>query len=140
MTHDAAATRPDTARAALDALVSARMRTPFAWGVHDCCLWAADAVLAQTGVDPAAAYRGQYTTALEAARLVERLGGLRAIGAQAGPEIAPLAAQVGDVGLVSDGERALLGVCAGGCWLAPTAAGLGALPLSAAAVAWRVCS
>lgn len=41
--------------------IEARSDAPFAWGVNDCCTFAADAVLAMTGADLAAEYRGQYS-------------------------------------------------------------------------------
>jgi hypothetical protein len=121
-----------------EALVRQRMHTPFAWGVQDCCLFAADAVATITGRDPAAAWRGTYSTALQAARLVAELGGLRAIGTMAGPGIPPLSARVGDIGLVQSHGQALLGVCTGPCWLVPAGAGLAAHDLSAAHAAWSV--
>lgn len=121
-----------------DALVAERMRTPFCWGQHDCCLWAADAVKAQTGVDHAAGYRGTYFTELQAARLLRELGGLAELAGRVGPERAPLTAQTGDVGLVFDGSRELLGICVGAHWLVPATYGLAALPLSAARRAWSV--
>lgn len=36
--------------------------TPFAWGSNDCVMFAADAVLLMTDVDPAKASRGKYKT------------------------------------------------------------------------------
>ena len=122
----------------LDALVSTSLRLPFAWGVHDCCLFAANWVLAATGTDPAADVRGTYSTAAQASALVQRLGGLQALGARAGAAVAPLLAQAGDVGLVHDGERDLLAVCTGPHWVAPTRRGLAVLPFNTATLAWRV--
>lgn len=51
--------------------IETRRFTPFKWGKNDCCLFAADAVLAMTGVDPAKRLRG-YRTALGAARKAKR--------------------------------------------------------------------
>lgn len=51
----------------------------FSWGVRDCCLWGADAAQACTGRDPAADLRGTYSTALQAARLVQQAGGMTAL-------------------------------------------------------------
>jgi hypothetical protein len=51
----------------------ARANAPFAWGSHDCALFAADGVLAITGIDIAADFRGKYTdetTAFEAIKTV----------------------------------------------------------------------
>lgn len=49
---------------------------PFAWGSRDCCLFAADAVLFITGIDPAIDFRNRYTTAKGAARVLKKYGGL----------------------------------------------------------------
>lgn len=126
-------------RATFDALVQARMRTPFAWGVHDCCLFAADCVQARTGRDPAADLRGAYRSERGALRVLARIGGLAGAGARCGAEIPPLCAGACDVGIVRDAGRELLAVCTGEVWLAPSMAqaGLAALPLDAATRAWR---
>ena len=138
MTHDATRTLRDEPRERFDALVRDRMATTFAWGQHDCCLFAADCVLAQTGIDLAADLRGTYTDAMGAARALQFIGGIKAAGDRAGPAIPALAARVGDVGLVMLEDRELLAVCAGPVWLAPAATGLAARPLSGARLAWRV--
>ncbi|TPN44466.1 hypothetical protein FJ981_28125 [Mesorhizobium sp. B1-1-4] len=50
-------------------------RSPFAWDGHDCFIgWAADAVLAMTGEDIAARYRGKYKTAKGGAAVLRRAG------------------------------------------------------------------
>lgn len=49
---------------------------PFSWGSRDCCLFAADAVVCITGIDPAIDFRGRYTTAKGAARVLKKYGGL----------------------------------------------------------------
>jgi len=139
MSHDAAADLPACAwRDRLDALIASRMATPFAWGTHDCCLFAADAVLAQTGADPAADLRGTYTDARQALALLKSLGGLAAVAGRGGQPVPALCAQVGDIGLVEHEGRELLAVCAGPLWLAPAEQGLAALPLEASRSTWRV--
>lgn len=138
MTHDPSDTLPQPGRVRFDALVAQRLREPFAWGGNDCCLFAADDVLALTGVDHAAGWRGTYSDARSAARVLAELGGLQALAERAGPRVAPLGACVGDVGLVVHDGRELLAVCAGEVWLAPTAGGLAALPLNEAVCAWTV--
>lgn len=121
------------------ALVASARLEPFAWGSHDCCLWAADSVLALTGVDPAHALRGTYGDERSALKLVARLGGLTAIGLMCGPEIKPAHATDGDVGLVAwpDGVVSL-GVHGGTRWMCVGDAGLVDLPLSAASLVWGV--
>jgi hypothetical protein len=136
--HDPTDVQACAWRAALHALISARLAEPFAWGRNDCCLWAADAVLATTGIDHAAGLRGTYSTAAGAVGVLADLGGLEAVGAQAGAQIAPLMAAEGDIGLLQMDDREMLAVCCGPGWLAPTAAGLALCQLEDARMAWRV--
>lgn len=136
--HDPAAVVVPEWRRRFEALVLAARGRPFAWGSSDCCMFAADAVLACSGVDPAAAVRGTYSTQDGADVVLSQMGGLEAVGALAGPSVPPLCAQTGDVGLVSDGEKELLAICLGPYWATPGPTGLGALPLRSARLAWRV--
>lgn len=46
----------------------------FEWGTLDCALFAADAVLAMTGHDIAAPFRGKYSTAAGSVRALKRYG------------------------------------------------------------------
>lgn len=125
----------------LAALLAERRLQPFAWGVHDCCLFAADAVQTQTGKDPAASLRGSYATAAEAARLLASRGGLRAIAQEmlGRPLPLPSLAGRGDVACVQiEGRETMAVVVDGGRWAAPGEAGLVFGPLDATAVAWKV--
>lgn len=121
------------------ALVDSARAQPFEWGQHDCCLWAANAVLAITGRDPGAPWRGAYRTTRGALDLLESIGGLEGAGALTGNPIQVALAAIGDVGLVrwTDGTESLA-VCAGHSWLAAGDAGLVHLPLEAARCAWGV--
>lgn len=89
---------------------------PFKWGTHDCALFAMSCVKAQTGVDPAEAYRGTYDDAVSAAKALRELGEgtlLKTVKAQF--ETVPVAfAKRGDLVMrdTSDRDRAL-GVCVG---------------------------
>lgn len=124
----------------LAALVAQRWAMPFAWGVHDCCLFAADAVLAVTGHDPAADLRGTYRTAAEAVVALARAGGLAGLAIERAGRVVPAeAAQAGDIGLLEPGRGALpaLAVCAGTHWLAPGRHGLVAHPAHHVRRAWR---
>lgn len=38
-----------------------RATAAFTWGINDCCIFAADAIQAMTGEDPATEFRGKYT-------------------------------------------------------------------------------
>lgn len=118
-------------------LVVQRLTARFAWGVTDCALWAADAIAAQLGVDPARDLRGQYATERQALRVMAPFGGLKGLAvAVLGPPLsAPLLAAPGDVGLMRCGA---LAVCGGETWLAVTSQGMGHMPLNEAQLTWRV--
>ena len=127
----------------LAALMASRRTTPFAWGGQDCCLFAADAVLAVTGHDPAADLRGTYTTATDALRVLNKAGGVAGVAIKrAGPVVAVALAQPGDIGLLKlDVPNPLaataLAVYGGSCWHAPGEHGLTSYPESAIVRAWR---
>ena len=86
---------------------------PFVWGESDCCLFAADCVMAQSGIDPAASYRGSYDSALGARKaLLRQHGDIEAAFAAVLQEVTPALVQRGDV-VTFDGP---LGVTAGIYW------------------------
>ena len=60
----------------IDEFLSGQMRQKFAWGTHDCCLFAADWVAAIEGCDPAAAIRGTYKDRRGAMRVIRAHGGM----------------------------------------------------------------
>lgn len=123
----------------LQACLAERRARPFEWGSLDCVLFAADCVEACTGVDLAAMYRGTYSDATSAGRIVHALGGLAEIAAASvGREVLPVQAQPGDIGLVINDGRECLAVCTGSTWHAPGADGVVALPMDQAARAWRL--
>lgn len=118
----------------------------FHYGLHDCCLFAADAVLAMTGHDLAQAFRGQYRSRSQAlavsrdfageprvsALLTKALDGLEAVH--------PKLAQRGDLVMIQRSKDVSLGVVAldGGSILNAAAVGYAKLPLSLVVRAWRV--
>ena len=120
--------------------IETRRNMPFAWGTHDCALFAADAVKAITGVDHAALFRGLYDTRDQAEAIVAQYGGLRLfINYILGPEIDPKMAQRGDVALILDarGQEALA-VCIGASFIAPAmGGGLTFFKLQHVLTAWR---
>lgn len=133
----AAQRRPD-GFTRLGELMSRRLDEPFAWGERDCCLWAADAVHAVTGEDPAADLRGTYSTAYGAARALAQAGGLLALCAQRlGPEVPPAVAQIGDIGLVDEGAQGALVVNVGLHWMGQRAQGLAPVMTEKVLRAWR---
>lgn len=56
-----------------------RMDTPFAWGRHDCCLFAADWVRLVLGEDPAKGLRGKYRTRATGLALLKKHNGVRGL-------------------------------------------------------------
>lgn len=61
-------------RARLQAYLEGGARREFAFGTHDCALFAADALAAMTGVDLGERYRGRYSTMQGGLRLMVRDG------------------------------------------------------------------
>lgn len=127
----------------LDAFIESRRHTPFAWGSNDCCLFAADATQAITGIDPAAALRG-YRTALGAARLSVAARteddpfGVRALPARCGfTEIPVKRASRGDLVVLPMRGLPVVGVCLGIKSVGPGRDGVVFVNTSDALSAWR---
>lgn len=113
---------------------------PHAWGTHDCALYAADCVLAMTGVDLAEDYRGRYTTPVGAARMLKRAGvdNLGDFAAQMLPEIDIRAAGRGDL-LICDGpEGEFFAIKIGHMCVGPSATGVLHVPVRQATRAFKV--
>lgn len=124
----------------LFAFVEARRHVAFAWGRHDCGLFAADAVLEVTGQDFAAELRG-YKSATGAARSLARYG--LADVAQVPPTrgLRPrpvIDARRGDVVAWRGALGLSLGVCLGERFAVPGPARLQFYPLDQAVAAWRI--
>lgn len=125
----------------LNEFIHSRRSTPFQWGQHDCCLFAADAVQAITGDDHAAEYRGKYTTELGAARALKKHGNgtLEAtLTAKLGDPIPRLRASRGDVVAVNTKDGVALGIFYGAGAICVTRDGLTTLPLNEILTVWRV--
>lgn len=136
-------TRLDDWRARLAAEMDRQRRDPFVWGKHDCAIgFAAGIVLALTGEDLAAPYRGRYRTAKGAQKLLAEAGAdtLGDFISQHFHEVHPSQARVGDLGVVpSDGpiNEAICMFDASGV-VVMTEQGHGRLPRDAAFRAFRV--
>ena len=115
---------------------------PFAWGVFDCCLFAADAVRVITGFDGAASLRGRYSTEAEAvALLAAEDGGLYGYVCNVlGAEKPALAAQRGDVVMLAETDirMAALGICLGARAAFTGPRGLSMIPLDQCVCSWMV--
>jgi hypothetical protein len=120
------------------AFAQARESMPFVWGSNDCCTFAAAAVEALTGANPMDQVE-RYDGPLSAMRLVEEGGGLHALATRLlGQAVPPLMAAVGDVVLLTNEERELLGICNGTSAIAPGRDGLVVLDMTAAFAAWKI--
>lgn len=131
---------PHWERHLASALEAART-TPFTWGRHDCATWLFEVRQQLTdGEVTASRWRGRYSTALGAARVMRHLGwaDLEAMGRDllGAPLPSARLAQRGDILL--GGTPEAFGICAGarGAFLTPD--GLTFLPLSTCRLAWRI--
>lgn len=116
----------------------ARASMPFAWGTNDCCTFAADAVSAMAGRDLRKDFPA-YDGALGAARAIEEGGGLQRLAEQLlGASESPKMAGVGDVVLVLNAGREVLGICNGTSVAAPGERGMVMLGMDSAIAAWRI--
>lgn len=127
----------------LASFIEGAEKRPFLWGEWDCCLLAADWVLAATGFDAAADFRGKYATAAGARRLIKKHGDMLTMvrsltEAHGMREINPKMAQRGDVCLVESIHGDALGVCIGARIACAGIDGLTDLPMPFAKAAWRV--
>ena len=123
-------------------VVAAAMGRHFAWGEHDCALFACDCAAAMTGEDPGLSFRGRYKTARGAAGAIMRYGKVRGIEELAlrtlGAPIEPAFARRGDVVLVDTDLGPALGVVTAAGAAFPGPDGLTFLPITEALKAWRV--
>ncbi|MDO9639695.1 MAG: hypothetical protein Q7J44_14235 [Pseudotabrizicola sp.] len=132
--------RPDW-QARLTGYLIGCARAPYQLGQHDCALFAAGAVEAVTGSDPAYAWRGRYATKAEGFRALKRAGHTDHIAATAAalPEIDPVFAAPGDIACVADPQAGglVLGVVQGELIYVLREDGLGLLPHAAMQRAFR---
>lgn len=128
----------------LDAVMTEAKGKTFAYGAFDCALFAADCVLAITGIDYAEELRG-YTSKVAAYRIVAKYGSLDSMACALleSESVHPSRATIGDVVLASvevdGGEQGeCFGVCVGVKFRIPTQHGLRSFPMSKALKAWRI--
>lgn len=129
-------------RDALFDYVHAAAREPFAWGSHDCALFAAGAVAAMTGKDFGSPYRGKYKTLRGGLGLLRRKGFAdhAELAASLFEEIHPSKAHVGDIAAIEEDGHVALGIVQGPriYVLRHGAAGIGTVGLLDAKRAFRV--
>lgn len=126
----------------LAALLAERADVPFEWGAQDCMTFAADAVVALTGRDPIAAWRGAYASEAEGDAIVGPGGLLEFVRRMmvdfGAPECPVDFAQRGDWAMVLVGNQMIAGVVAGAVVAAPGARGLAYVPLRRAVAVWAI--
>jgi hypothetical protein len=121
-------------RSRLHSYLAGLAQTPFQPGTHDCSLFTAGAVEAIRGDDPAAPYRGNYTTVAGGLELLADDGytdQVHFITANF-PEKPVLEAQVGDIATVVQNGEIGVGIVIGPSVAVVTLRGLGHVPLSSA--------
>lgn len=131
----------------LTKLHASRMRTLYAWGSHDCCMFGADSVREVIGVDFAAPFRDRYSTKEEAYALLKEIGcdGIGGLVSMFLPEImiggmaAPALARRGDIILAPSPEGDFVAVVDGMTAIGPDfPRGCAHVAMTCAVRAWRV--
>jgi hypothetical protein len=128
-------------RTRLTVHIAAARRRRFAYGTHDCATFAAGAVAAVTGDDPASRNGLRYSTLRGGRTALLRRGFADpiALARREFPEIPAAFAREGDLAVVETPEGPALAVVGGAVLFAPRApGGLGVLPLTAAITAFKV--
>jgi hypothetical protein len=113
---------------------------PFEWLSLNCGFFAADCVIAETGLDFAPEFRGKFTTEKGAALALRRAGFVSVVDVAAArlPEIPPDTARYGDVAAVLVDGRPALVLVNRASLICMSAAGKAALPSDRAYRAFRV--
>lgn len=123
------------------AFLKAYRNRSFEWGQCDCCLFVADWVHTQSGVDPAADLRRRYHTQLGATRALRRAGFnsiLDIADAAFGERVDVLALARGDIALLMQDDAPALGIVWGANVWAMGEQGVVALPLTLVEFGWRL--
>lgn len=119
----------------LNAYLAEHRKDEFRYGVMDCSLFAAGAVEAMTGEDPAAEYRGKYKSLAGSVRALKRKSLAEVMDAKF-EQVPPAFAMRGDV-VMKDGS---LGICIGreALFVGEEGGAAGLVRLSGWESAWRV--
>lgn len=117
-------------------------RRDFAWGQHDCCVFAARVADAMTDGDYVRRLLRQfdYNSQADIDALFSANGGLRGLMTDfMGEPVGWMQSAQGDVVLMLDAEdKEVLGVCEGSAVICATAKGVIPLPMSRAVCAWKI--
>lgn len=96
---------------ALANYIAIKRHEPFEYGVNDCCLFAAGAVLEVTGEDPMSEFRGKYDSLKTSLKVIKEIGAgtLEATMDAKFPEVAIGNAQRGDLAFFDDSVGVVMG-------------------------------
>ena len=123
------------------ATIEAKRKRPFAWGKNDCALFCADIVLAMTGIDCGAPFRGSYDSEIGAAKALIKAGvgnlDLLMRGMFGDPLPAVLVGR-GDIASFDIGNGRTYGICIGEKIAAPGETGLEFVEMQHCDYGWRV--
>lgn len=128
---------------ALFAYVEDRRNEPFQWGRMDCCMFAAGAIEAMTGVDATASFPA-YEDEFDAKAILAAHEGLESLVEVQCQKLGftelptPRKAQRGDLVLFDNAGNPAIGICIGGEVAFPGKAGVVFHPLRDCRRAWRV--
>lgn len=132
-------------RSRLFSVIGKYEREKFVYGKTDCAMFAASCIEAITGTDPAAAFRGKYTTVIGGMRKLKTHTGFtdrQEWISSMGNSVQPAFAQVGDIAIINnpdgDEDGYSLGVVGGSFVLAMGLNGLVRLPLSCMIGTYRI--
>ncbi len=124
-----------------EVIAEAKKKT-FEWGNHDCALFVFDCIQAMTEIDYATRFRRKYTNELSsrrALRKIEDVGGLVELFDKfLGERIELSHAKRGDVVILMDGRREVLGIIVGKCVVFLSQKGIQLRVLSECKFAWGV--
>jgi len=96
---------------ALANYIAIKRHEPFEYGVNDCCLFAAGAVLQITGEDPIPEFRGKYDSLKGSLKVIKEIGAgtLEATLDGKFPEVSIGHAQRGDLAFFDDSVGVVMG-------------------------------
>ncbi len=98
----------------LNAYILEAQKQEFKMGTYDCCIFAAGAVEAMTGVDPMPEFRGKYDSWRSSAKALKKIGAgtttlYDTLRAKFGPSLAGVYGQKGDIVMYEDACGVMLG-------------------------------
>jgi hypothetical protein len=121
------------------AVIDAHQDSEFAWGVNDCCLFAARVVDAMCGTKHEKTLAEKYNDEASALAYIEESGGIAAaVDTFIGPHKTQGRPARGDVVLIHYNDRDALGICVGGEIAVQNTDGVAYIPRSAALKYWSV--